>query len=56
MHQFTGGTDWLILSFFWLLEVVDPSQEEAEGLQWKGFMKNAEEEVILSRVANQRIG
>lgn len=48
--------NWLILSFFWLLEVVDPSQEEAEGLQRKGFMKNTEEEVTLNRVANWRVG
>lgn len=28
----------LILSFFGLLEAVEPSQEEAEGLRWKGFV------------------
>lgn len=44
--------NWFILSFFGLLEVVDPSQEAAEALQGKGLVRNTEEEVILSRAAD----
>lgn len=45
--------NWLTLSFFGLLEVVVPSQEEAEALQRrKGLVRNTEEEVVLSRVAD----